>query len=78
MKITLEVEDKEKTLDAINNGIAALSTIYPHFAYWVLDGLNHKWHEWWEAHNEDYDECAKLIADRMAILKDLFEQIENQ
>ena len=78
MKITLEVEDKEKVLDAINNGTAALSTIYPYFAYWILDGLDHKWHDWWEAHNKDYDECAKLIADRMEILKDIFKQIESQ
>ena len=75
-KITIEVEDKEELLDALNNSMVALAEVRTKFFFGGIE-LTEKWHKWLTKHNNSCIECYELLTKRVDLLQNVFKQIEE-
>ena len=79
MQIVINVDDKEKLLDALNNSIIAFGDIVSSF--YVGCELPKKWNDWMlknmVENNKSYDDCYKTLSERYKLLKDIYWQIEG-
>ena len=75
-KITIEVEDKEELLDALNNSMVALAEVRSKFFFGGVE-LTEKWHKWLTKHNNSCIECYELLTKRVNLLQNIFKQIEE-
>ena len=76
MIIEIPDEQKEATLDAINHGGVLLSKIRNTFFFCCE--LPREWVEWQERNNYNADDAIKRLDKEIAILHNLFNQIENK
>ena len=77
MKIDLDlnIDSKDELIDSINNSIIALNDIKYHFAFGLIDGLGSSWHQFFENHNNNFNECQLLLEKRLEVLKQIYDQL---
>ena len=75
MKIVIDIEDKEKLLDALNNSMVALSDIITIF--YLGCELPTRWQYWKEQRGTTLDECHRDLLIRYKLLEDVYKQIKR-
>ena len=76
MQIVIDVDDKEKLLDALNNSIIAFSDVVGAFYLGLTDNLSYSWNHWSERYSS-CEECYEVLSKRKELLKDVYKQIER-
>ena len=76
MQITINIDDKEKLLDALNNSIVAFGDIIN--AFYLGCDIPSKWQKWVDDRNSTHEDCYIELSSRYELLKEVYQQIEKE
>ena len=78
-KITIEVENKEELLNALNNAIVTLQDeVYAPLFFCCK--LPSRWEKWLDKHEElghSYEDCMEIVKSRLDLLTKIFKKLEE-